>query len=183
MKKEEITLGFLQFLEEQGVKHSFYRNLDPSFSQDPETSIEDFVSRAFEWSESPEGHDYWEEIDDIWRRGLEFYKKFDKVGETESSELGRKFDSEKPRMDLLIKGMPRALYEIGKVLTYGSKKYEDHNWLYVEGAENRYCAASFRHELDREIYGELDSETEANHLAHKICCDLFRLELILRGDK
>jgi len=51
--------------------------------------------------------------------------------------LGRKHDAEKPRLDLLVEGMPRALEEVGKVLTYGSHKYADHNWQHLpEAARN-----------------------------------------------
>lgn len=94
--------------------------------------------------------------------------------------LGRKFDSDKPRFDLLLEGMPRALQEVTKVLTAGAVKYEEHNWQHVEDAPHRYLAAGMRHEIALAM-GEIhDPETRLHHLAHKLCCDLFRLELVLR---
>jgi len=105
------------------------------------------------------------------------------VAQTTHSTLGRKSDSDKPRLDLLIAGMPRALEEVAKVLTYGSQKYADNNWQYVENAEQRYLAAGMRHELAIHRGEALDPETGLHHLAHKLCCDLFRLELLLREEK
>lgn len=101
---------------------------------------------------------------------------------TDKQPTGMKSDSDKPRLDLLIAGMPRALEEVAKVLTYGSQKYADHNWQYVENAEQRYLAAGMRHELAIHRGEALDPETGLHHLAHKLCCDLFRLELLLRKE-
>jgi len=39
-----------------------------------------------------------------------------------------------------------------------------------------------RHELALATGETHDPETGAHHLAHKLCCDLFRLELALRGE-
>lgn len=96
---------------------------------------------------------------------------------------GRKFDQLKPRLDLLVEGMPRALEEVARVLTFGSLKYADHNWQHVERAQQRYLAAGMRHELALATGETHDPETGAHHLAHKLCCDLFRLELALRGEE
>src|SRR5690625_5602535 len=62
---------------------------------------------------------------------------------------GLKFDADKPRMELLIQGMPRALEEVGRVLTFGAQKYAAHSWKHVEDNQNRYWAAKGRHELAR----------------------------------
>lgn len=97
-----------------------------------------------------------------------------------SPELGVKLDGEKPRWDLLLQGMPLALEQVVQVLTYGSRKYADHNWLYVERAEQRYLSAGMRHEAALQQGEQADPETGLHHLAHKLCCDLFRLELALR---
>jgi hypothetical protein len=94
--------------------------------------------------------------------------------------LGRKFDQEKPRWSLLPWG-PTG--EIVKVLTFGSKKYEDHNWQFVPEAEDRYFSAAQRH-LAAWIDGEKkDPETGLSHLAHAGCCILFLLWFELKGDK
>ncbi|SDO71944.1 hypothetical protein SAMN04487957_110115 [Halomonas shengliensis] len=96
---------------------------------------------------------------------------------------GRKFDHDKPRFDLLVEGMPRALEEVAMVLTFGSQKYADHNWQHVDRAAQRYLAAGMRHELALATGETHDPETGAHHLAHKLCCDLFRLELALRDEE
>lgn len=95
--------------------------------------------------------------------------------------LGVKHDGEKPRWDLLLQGMPLALEEVVRVLTYGSEKYADHNWLYVDRADQRYLAAGMRHEVAFQNGEIFDPETGQHHLAHKLCCDLFRLELAMRN--
>src|SRR5690625_4170182 len=96
--------------------------------------------------------------------------------------LGVKHDGEKPRWDLLLQGMPLALEEVVRVLTYGSEKYADHNWRYVDRADQRYLAAGMRHEAALQSGEIFDPETGLHHLAHKLCCDLFRLELAMRSD-
>ncbi|MEA3250188.1 MAG: dATP/dGTP diphosphohydrolase domain-containing protein [Pseudomonadota bacterium] len=93
---------------------------------------------------------------------------------------GMKYDTEKPRMDLLLADMPRALIEVGKVLTFGADKYAPGNWQHVENAEQRYRAAGLRHDLALSTGEQHDSETGLHHLAHEACCVLFRLELALR---
>ena len=67
----------------------------------------------------------------------------------EALKGGLKFDADKPRMELLIQGMPRALEEVGRVLTFGAQKYAAHSWKHVEDNQNRYWAAKTRHELAR----------------------------------
>lgn len=98
-------------------------------------------------------------------------------------EVGRKFDGDKPRFDLLFADMPLALEEVVLVLTYGAKKYAPANWARVENAERRYQAAGMRHELAHTQGEPHDEETNLYHLAHKICCDLFRLELAMRRER
>ena len=92
---------------------------------------------------------------------------------------GMKFDGEKLRADLLL-DMPHALDEGIDVPTQGALQYAPGNWAHVEDAERRYKAASMRHELALALHGPHDDETGCHHLAHKICCELFRLELALR---
>lgn len=100
-------------------------------------------------------------------------------GDNSLEKTGMKFDGEKLRADLLL-DMPRALDEVIDVLTQGAAKYAPGNWAHVDDAERRYKAASMRHELALALHGPHDDETGCHHLAHKICCDLFRLELALR---
>tara|TARA_B110000285_G_scaffold225518_1_gene283888 strand:- start:619 stop:1005 length:387 start_codon:yes stop_codon:yes gene_type:complete len=92
---------------------------------------------------------------------------------------GKKFDSEKPKMHLLP---PKALFEVAKVLTFGAEKYAEENWRVVPDAQNRYASASLRHMFSHIDGEELDQETDLSHLAHAICCLLFKLELELENE-
>lgn len=105
------------------------------------------------------------------------------AGGQKGEPLGRKHDTEKPRIDLLVEGMPRALEEVSRVLTFGSIKYEDHNWKYVSRAHQRYLAAGMRHELAVAMGEPRDPESGLHHLAHAACCLLFRLELALGKER
>ena len=96
--------------------------------------------------------------------------------------VGVKYDSQKPRVDLLIDGCPLSLEAISQVLTFGAEKYDDHNWQKVEGGEQRYKAALMRHVLASAKGEKVDSETGLSHLAHAACCVLFMLELELKKD-
>jgi len=92
---------------------------------------------------------------------------------------GVKHDSNKPRWGLLPF---RELETVVDVLTFGSTKYADDNWKFVDDAENRYFEAMMRHVAQYRTARELgvdnlklDDETGKNHLAHAICCALFML--------
>lgn len=100
----------------------------------------------------------------------------------ESPAAGRKFDGDKARVDLLVDGCPKALMAISDVLTYGAKKYDDHNWQVVPNGPQRYKAAMMRHILAHASGESVDSETGISHLAHAACCVMFMLELELKKD-
>ena len=88
--------------------------------------------------------------------------------------LGVKYDSEKPRFDLIP---PTSEELLAKVLTFGARKYSPGNWAYVDNAEQRYLAAALRH-INAHRRGEVfDEETGEPHLAHAMCCLAFILEL------
>jgi hypothetical protein len=93
---------------------------------------------------------------------------------------GRKFDGEKPKMYLLP---PKALIEVARVLTFGANKYDENNWKKLDNLQNRYTGASLRHIFAHMDGEELDNETGLDHLAHAICCLLFKLEAKLNGTK
>lgn len=96
------------------------------------------------------------------------------------TDVGRKFDSEKPKMYLLP---PKATVEVAKVLTFGAAKYDEENWRKLEDAQNRYSGGALRH-IFSHLDGELkDPETNLSHLAHAICCLMFKLELELENGK
>ena len=91
---------------------------------------------------------------------------------------GIKYDSGKPDMYLLP---PRATLEVGKVLTYGAIKYSPENWRKLENLQERYTSAAIRHILAHMAGESNDEETNMSHLAHAICCLMFKLEDELLG--
>lgn len=107
---------------------------------------------------------------------IETFNDVDKFLEGGSDEVlppvGRKFDSDKVRMELLPF---EALYEIAKVLTFGAEKYDDDNWRQVQGWKKRYSGALLRHYTDYSIGKNIDGESGLHHLAHLCCCGLFLL--------
>lgn len=84
-----------------------------------------------------------------------------------------KFDSNKPRMALVP---PSLGLEVGKVVTYGAKKYKANNWKKVKSQEP-YINALERH-LAAFKSGELvDPESGLSHMSHIACNAAFLLEL------
>jgi len=86
-----------------------------------------------------------------------------------------KFDSGKPRMDLLPM---RPLKDVAEVLTYGALKYGSDNWR--EGkpiAHSRHFAGIQRHLMAYWSGEDKDPETGFSHLAHAACGILMFLEL------
>lgn len=89
----------------------------------------------------------------------------------------RKDDSEKLRTDLL----PSApLLAIAGVLTFGAKKYADHNWRGGFKA-SRLIGAALRHILAYNDGEDKDPESGLSHLAHAGCCLMFLLEQEAKG--
>lgn len=88
-----------------------------------------------------------------------------------------KADHGKARYDLLP---PEFLEETAKVLEFGARKYDDHNW--ARGADwGRYFSAMQRH-MWAWWGGESDDpETGLTHLAHAACCLSFLMAYEARG--
>lgn len=86
-----------------------------------------------------------------------------------SKQEGMKFDTDKPRMDLLD---AQALEGLATVLTFGAKKYAAHNWR--NGISNsRLVAALLRHTFAI-LRGEYtDPESGLPHIDHVGCCWMF----------
>jgi len=59
------------------------------------------------------------------------------------------------------------------VLTYGSIKYEDNNWMHVNPPKDRYFSAMIRHITAWKGGERIDKESGLSHLAHAGCCLLF----------
>ena len=88
-----------------------------------------------------------------------------------------KFDADKVRVELLSVD---AMNEIAKVMTFGAKKYADHNWRNGFNWSRLYGAA-LRH-LFAHLNGEdKDPESGLSHLAHAGCCIQFLIEHEVRG--
>lgn len=92
--------------------------------------------------------------------------------------VGRKFDAGKVDYTLVPWD---GLEEIVKVLEFGARKYARDNWKHVEGGEQRYQAAAFRHLIAYNQGEKVDQETGLSHLAHAGCCLLFLLSLETRN--
>lgn len=87
------------------------------------------------------------------------------------SEVGQKFDQDKPRMDLLDSD---AIEQLAMVLGFGAKKYAAHNWR-AGISTSRLVAAALRH-LFAYLRGEdKDPESGLSHVAHAMCCCMFLL--------
>lgn len=82
---------------------------------------------------------------------------------------GLKYDAEKPRLDLLDR---EFIEGIGRVLTFGAKKYAAHNWrLGIE--VSRLYAAALRHVFASNSGEDCDPESGLDHLYHAGCCLMF----------
>ena len=91
---------------------------------------------------------------------------------------GTKYDSGKPRMDLLDS---YAMIQLAEVLTFGAKKYAAHNWR--KGInKSRLIAALLRHTFAYLGGQDKDEETGLSHIAHAMCCCMFLLGLESRTD-
>lgn len=89
----------------------------------------------------------------------------------------KKCDQEKTPVDLLP---PEGLLEIAKVLEFGAKKYDAHNWR--KGMKwSRLLGASLRHIYAFVTGEDKDSESGLSHLAHAGCCILFLLTYETKG--
>jgi hypothetical protein len=89
-----------------------------------------------------------------------------------SEPTGKKFDTGKPRMELLSR---EALVQVANVLTFGAQKYDPHNWR--GGIHwSRVLGAAMRHLTAFNDGEDKDPESGLSHLAHAACCLMFLLE-------
>jgi hypothetical protein len=96
---------------------------------------------------------------------------------------GLKFDGDKPRPTLLMRGCPNALAGVINVLGFGARKYAADSWKQVEGGTVRYRDALYRHLMAVEAGEVLDPESGLPHW-HHICCNaLFLAELNHKDSK
>lgn len=96
-----------------------------------------------------------------------------------AKERGIKHDNDKPEM-YLLQDFSLALLELGKVATFGAKKYSPGNWLHVKDGFNRYTSAMIRHFCEEGL-SSIDHETDLYHAAHTAWNALARLEFLMRN--
>jgi hypothetical protein len=96
-----------------------------------------------------------------------------------AEKVGTKHDQGKPRYDLIP---VHAEAEVVDVLTFGATKYAPNQWRNVEGARERYTAATMRHIAAYRMGETHDQESGKHHLAHAICCMAFIIELDLEKE-
>lgn len=95
------------------------------------------------------------------------------------NESGVKLDDGKNRLGLVLGDFSQALWEVGKVGTFGAKKYSDGGWLQVPNGQQRYLDALYRHLLYNQA-NPYDSQSGLLHLSHAAWNALAILELNLR---
>jgi hypothetical protein len=83
---------------------------------------------------------------------------------------GLKFDQDKPMVNLVPWD---SILWVGKVLTFGAKKYAPNSWRTVPDALERYKHALIRHWIAMETGEWLDPESGLPHWAHIACDALF----------
>lgn len=98
-----------------------------------------------------------------------FEEAADKFKTKLNKQGGLKYDSEKPRTDLLD---PLALEGLAQVLAFGAKKYAAHNWR--NGLSySRLAGAALRHTFAIIRGEDLDPESGLPHVDHLGCCWMF----------
>ena len=96
---------------------------------------------------------------------------------------GKKYDEGKNRMGLVLQGFANALWEVGRVGTFGCSKYGEGNWQYLENGIDRYKDALFRHLFQWMQGEEIDKESGIKHLSHALWNLSAVLEFTLRQEK
>lgn len=96
---------------------------------------------------------------------------------------GIKYDTGKNRMGLVLQGFSNALWEVGRVGTFGCSKYGEGNWQYLEDGIDRYKDALFRHLFQWMQGEEIDKESGIKHLSHALWNLSAVLEFTLRDEK
>lgn len=93
---------------------------------------------------------------------------------------GKKYDEGKNRMGLVLQGFANALWEVGRVGTFGANKYSPNSWQNLTNGKERYLDALCRH-LFKHLQGEkVDDESGLLHLQHMCWNALALLEFELK---
>ena len=96
------------------------------------------------------------------------------------SDPGYKDDIGKPDLDLVLGAFAKALYEVGRVGTFGASKYSRHGWKKVSDGKERYSSAMLRHYFMEESGEAFDEDSKLLHASHLAWNALSRLELLIR---
>lgn len=99
-----------------------------------------------------------------------------------NEKIGVKYDGGKPRPDLVLGAMARAMLAVAEVAAYGAEKYTAHGWVSVPDGLARYTAAKDRHRLMGALEAT-DCESSLLHAAHEAWNALAVLELMLRAEE
>jgi len=102
------------------------------------------------------------------------------MAENDLHQKGMKDDDNKPRLDLVLGGFANALFEVGKVGTFGAKKYTDNGWKDVNNAIERYSNAMLRHYFKHKTGEYRDEESNLFHISHMAWNALALLELYIQ---
>ncbi|HUM43571.1 MAG TPA: DUF5664 domain-containing protein [Fervidobacterium sp.] len=90
----------------------------------------------------------------------------------EKSGTALRYDTNKMKMELIS---PIALEDLAAVLTFGSLKYEDHNWR--KGMKWSRVIGSLKRHLNAIEKGEdVDPESGLLHIGHLMCNAMFLSE-------
>jgi hypothetical protein len=93
--------------------------------------------------------------------------------------MARKDDKDKIRMELI---QPVLFEEVGKVLTFGAKKYEPFNWMKGNGLDSMRIYGAIQRHLNSWRDGEdVDKESGLLHLSHAVCELMFLLQFQVKG--
>lgn len=104
----------------------------------------------------------------------------DFIDKTRVIPEGKKYDEGKNRMGLVLQGFSNALWEVGRVGTFGANKYSPNSWQNLTNGKERYLDALCRH-LFKHLQGEkVDDESGLLHLQHMCWNSLCLLELELK---
>ena len=88
------------------------------------------------------------------------------------TDIAKKFDGEKTRLDLIP---VRSMELLGRVLTFGAKKYAAYNW--AQGfVWSRPYAATLRHLFAWWAGEDIDKDSGQPHLACAMCELVFLIE-------
>lgn len=97
-----------------------------------------------------------------------------------TTEVGIKYDSNKPQLAECFIDFEKSLQEVCKVWEFGKDKYGKSNWKSVAGGYERYSNALMRHMLKEETEVN-DPETKLLHASHVAWNALVRLYFLLEN--